>query len=76
MMGTTTAFEVCLMRLTTVAACLALTLTGLAGCAANPKPKAAGHAIVLPFIENDYPKALAAAREANLPVFVEVWAPW
>jgi hypothetical protein len=64
------------MRLTTVAACFALTLAGLAGCAASSKPKAAGHAIVLPFIENDYPKALAAAREANLPVFVEVWAPW
>jgi|KBSSwiStaDraftv2_1062776.scaffolds.fasta_scaffold06973_4 hypothetical protein len=60
----------------TGAACLALAVAGLAGCAANPKPKAAGHAIVLPFIENDYPKALATARAANLPVFVEVWAPW
>ena len=58
------------------AACLGLALTGVAGCAANPKPKAAGHAIVLPFIENDYQKALTTAREAKLPVFVEVWAPW
>lgn len=30
----------------------------------------------LPFIENDYAGALARAREANLPLFVEVWAPW
>ncbi len=39
-------------------------------------PAAAGHALALPFIENDYPRALARAREANLPLFVEVWAPW
>lgn len=32
--------------------------------------------LALPFIENDLPAALARAREANLPLFVEVWAPW
>jgi hypothetical protein len=32
--------------------------------------------LALPFIENDYAGALARAREASLPVFVEVWAPW
>jgi hypothetical protein len=31
---------------------------------------------VLPWIENDYPKAIARARSADLPVFVEAWAPW
>ena len=31
---------------------------------------------ILPFIENDFPQALAKARHANLPLFVEVWAPW
>ena len=30
----------------------------------------------LPFIENDYDTALNRAREAKLPLFVEVWAPW
>jgi hypothetical protein len=32
--------------------------------------------IALPFIENDYTGALTKAREAKLPIFVEVWAPW
>ncbi len=31
---------------------------------------------VLPFIEDDYPKALAQARAKNLPIFVEAWALW
>jgi len=30
----------------------------------------------LPFIENDYTKALAQARAKNVPLFVEAWAPW
>ena len=30
----------------------------------------------LPFIENDYTKAIARAKSADLPVFVEAWAPW
>jgi len=30
----------------------------------------------LPFVENDAAAALGHAREAGLPVFVEVWAPW
>ena len=30
----------------------------------------------LPFIENDYVKAMARARAKNVPVFVEAWAPW
>jgi hypothetical protein len=35
-----------------------------------------GETPVLPFIEDDYPAALAQARERGLPVFVEAWAPW
>jgi len=31
---------------------------------------------VLPWIENDYARAIARARSADLPVFVEAWAPW
>jgi hypothetical protein len=30
----------------------------------------------LPFIADDYPKALAEARAQKLPLFVEAWAPW
>lgn len=31
---------------------------------------------VLPFLEDDYGKALGLARARNLPLFVEAWAPW
>ncbi len=31
---------------------------------------------VLPFVENDYSKALARAKANNLPIFVDAWAPW
>jgi len=30
----------------------------------------------LRFIEDDYARALAEAKQRKLPVFVEVWAPW
>lgn len=30
----------------------------------------------LPFIENDYTKAVARAKTKNLPLFVDAWAPW
>ena len=30
----------------------------------------------LPFIENDFEKAMAAAKSQQRPIFVEVWAPW
>ena len=30
----------------------------------------------LPFINDDYPKALNSAKRQKLPIFVEVWAPW
>lgn len=33
-------------------------------------------AMSLPFIENDYSKALASAKAKNLPIFVDAWAPW
>ena len=31
---------------------------------------------VLPFIDNDYTKALAEAKRKNVPLFVDAWAPW
>jgi hypothetical protein len=30
----------------------------------------------LPFINDNYPRALAEAKQRRLPIFVEVWAPW
>jgi hypothetical protein len=30
----------------------------------------------LRFINDDYPKALRAAKAKNVPLFVEAWAPW
>ena len=30
----------------------------------------------VPFIEDNYTKALAQAKAKNLPIFVEAWAPW
>ena len=31
---------------------------------------------VLPFLEDDYGKALTEARSRKLPIFAEAWAPW
>jgi len=39
-------------------------------------PSAATRPHVLPFIADDYPKALAQARARKLPIFIESWAPW
>lgn len=69
--------------LTLVAPVLALAAT-LAGAApAPPAPparaaaKAPGHArAVLPFIHDDWTRALAQAKARRLPMFVESWAPW
>jgi hypothetical protein len=36
--------------------------------AASPKP--------LPFIEDDYPRAVEEAGRRHLPLVIEVWAPW
>jgi hypothetical protein len=52
-----------------------LVAAGLA-CAPKPESVKAPPTIALPFIENDFALALSRAREAKLPVFVEVWAPW
>ena len=51
-------------------------LAGALACAPGPTPPAADGSAVLPFVENDYSEALRRAREAGLPLFVEVWAPW
>lgn len=35
-----------------------------------------GSSSALPFIEDDAARAFAEARQRQVPVFVEVWAPW
>lgn len=52
---------------------VALTLRLLA--AAGPLA-AADVERVLPFVVDDYAKALAEARAQKLPLFIEAWAPW
>ena len=37
---------------------------------------APAHKTALPFIVDDYGKAIAEAKERNLPLFIEAWAPW
>jgi len=71
----------------TVLASLALvvSLTAPVGVyAADTTPRPAGvaqplpakPAQVLPWIEDDYPRAVAEAKARQVPIFVESWAPW
>ena len=63
-----------------------VTAASLAGAAAHAatttaknttaKPAAAKWNPVVPFIEDDFGRALALAKERKLPVFIEGWAPW
>ena len=43
---------------------------------AATKPAPAKWKPVVPFIEDDFGRALALAKERKLPVFIEGWAPW
>jgi endonuclease YncB( thermonuclease family) len=45
------------------------------GLVAGPAP-AAEIEKALPFVADDYAKALAEARSQKLPLFIEAWAPW
>ncbi len=49
---------------------LALACVSSVAAAAEP-PKEA-----LPFIADDYGRAVAEAKQRKLPIFVEAWAPW
>jgi hypothetical protein len=50
-----------------------LACVALASLAASPahEPRQ-----VLPWIKDDYAKALQEARARKLPIFIEAWAPW
>jgi hypothetical protein len=51
-------------RLIAVAAAAAVALGALPGSA------------LADAIEDDYPRALAAAKERSVPIVVDAWAPW
>ncbi len=48
----------------------------LVACAALKPAVQAEHAEPLPFIEDDWPKALELAKQTGKPIFVDTWAPW
>ncbi len=50
-------------------------LLAASGPAFGSTPKSSAKE-VLPFIADDYPKALALARAEGKPIFLETWAPW
>jgi hypothetical protein len=55
-------------------------LTSLLVAAALAGPAVAGAATAptapLPWIEDDYAKAVAEAKSRKVPIFLEAWAPW
>ncbi len=53
---------------------LLLALTGVLALAAGPARAAAKP--VLPFIRDDYARALHEARARKVPIFIGAWAPW
>ena len=62
-----------------VLALAALAVAAAQSRAARPAmtaPSPAGSRAVLPFLADDWPKAMALAKARQLPVFVEAWAPW
>ena len=60
-----------------LSALLAVPATGHAAAAHTGRPAAAAawHPVV-PFIHDDFGRALALAKARKLPVFIEGWAPW
>jgi len=59
------------MKRSFTAALFAALVPAIGLAAGAPAPRA-----VLPFIEDDYPKALEQARAKRVPIFLEAWAPW
>ena len=50
---------------------LVFSLAAAASPTATPPAKK-----VLPFLEDDYQRALSEARARAKPLFIEAWAPW
>ena len=58
-----------------------LLVVGLLACTASrisaPEVSAAAHeGAPLPFIDDDYERAVAEAKAKGVPLFVDTWAPW
>ncbi|MBU8898016.1 thioredoxin family protein [Corallococcus sp. M34] len=63
----------------TLVACLLLSSSGLVACTAshaNVSSDASHAESPLPFIADDYGRALAEAKAKGVPLFVDTWAPW
>jgi len=58
------------------AAFLLLSLTPPAAALSTTSTSSSARHMAVPFVEDDYAKALADGRARKLPIFVEVWAPW
>jgi hypothetical protein len=61
------------MRRTLLFAAAALTVATAVHAAPATAPE---KKFAVPFIEDDYPRALSEARAKKVPIFVENWAPW
>jgi hypothetical protein len=61
------------MKKTWMALAAGIAMTASAAGATAPRPRPLPS---VPFIEDDYPGALAQARAKKVPIFVEAWAPW
>jgi hypothetical protein len=59
------------MRTTRLQAALAAAFLSAPVLATTTAPRE-----VLPFIADDYAKALATAKAEGKPIFLEAWAPW
>jgi hypothetical protein len=59
-----------------LSAAAAPALAGPRPAARPPAAKPAAWKPAVPFLEDDFGRALALAKERKLPVFIEGWAPW
>ena len=75
-MSPRTLFAFGLAALIVTPATHAATTTTSAAKTAPAKSATATWKPVVPFIEDDFGRALALAKERKLPVFIEGWAPW
>jgi hypothetical protein len=61
---------------TTPSAALFVALLATSGSSRALRAAPSARHEILPFIADDYPRALAAARAQSKPIFLEAWAPW
>ena len=66
-----------MMTIRSLSVLLCLAVVPVTATAAG-RPAAGGSTFkpAVPFIQDDYTKAIAEARARKLPIFVEAWAPW